>query len=64
MFPLDFFVAAVLRVGNLATLGGSGGMPSQKNILKNNPLSGDYWWEGDIAAWKYADAGPSACQKW
>ena len=36
VFPLDCS-------GNLATLGGSGGIPPQKNILKNNPLTGDCW---------------------
>ena len=45
VFTLDFFVAAVLWVGNLATLGGSGGMPPRKKIVKNNPLNGDYWWD-------------------
>ena len=45
------FVAAVLWVGNLATLGGSGGMLPRKKMLKNNPLNGDYWWD----FWKKMD---------
>ena len=40
-----FFVAVVLWVGYLAMLGGSGGMPSWKKILKNNPLNGYFWWD-------------------
>lgn len=39
VFPLDFFLATVLWIGNTR------GVRGKKKILKNKPFIDDYWWD-------------------